>query len=112
MHVSSKFPHQIFAEYRLQYCALLDMDPFLVGYPRHQGTTRTESMCSISRKACTTLEVQLASGVEAQVFRDWLLDGMKQNCQLAGHQRDQGMWSEFLLGNWREGSLGIKIGGG
>ena len=66
-------------------------------------------MCSMSHKACTTLEVQLASGVEAQVFRYWLLDGIKHNCQLAGHDRDQGMWPEFLLGNWREGSLGIKI---
>lgn len=70
MHVSSKFHRQMFADNRLQYCALLDMDPFLDGYLRHQGTKRTESMCSMSRKACTTLEVQLASGEEAQVFRD------------------------------------------
>lgn len=70
MHVSSKFHRQLFADNRLQYCALLDRDPFLDGYLRHQGTKRTESMCSRSRKACTTLEVQLASGEEAQVFRD------------------------------------------
>jgi hypothetical protein len=28
--------------------------------------------------------------------------------QLEGFQKDQVMWPEFLLGNWREGSLGKK----
>lgn len=82
------------------------MDPFLVGYLRHQGTKRAESMCSMSPKACTTLEVQLASGDEAQVFRDWILDGMNQTGNLKGNKGH--MCSEFLLGNWREGILGIK----